>query len=207
MEMDYNTLITQAAPFPLFDESLLSVLGGSKQAHRLSLTRWVKSGKIIRLKRGLYTLPDDRRKIQFSVMWLANTLYSPSYVSLQFALSWHDMIPERVLAITSISRLKTARFSNPMGIFTYSHLNKGLFFGFQEKRDEFEKYFLMATPEKALLDVIYLSRDWEPNAVFLEKNWRLQQLEQLNKKRLKSFAVKFRMKKITNAVDLILKLI
>lgn len=201
MEMDYNALTTQAARHPLFDESLLGVFGGSKQAHRLSLTRWVKSGKVIRLKRGLYTLPDDRRKIQFSLMWLANALYSPSYLSLEFALSWHDMIPERVSAITSVSRLKTAKFSNPMGVFTYRHLKRELFFGFKERTDEFKRSFLIATPEKALLDTIYLSRDWESNRQFVEQNLRLQQLDQLSKKRLKLFAKKFRMKKITGAVD------
>ncbi|MBI2339466.1 MAG: type IV toxin-antitoxin system AbiEi family antitoxin domain-containing protein, partial [Deltaproteobacteria bacterium] len=114
--MKYDALETKAAPLPFFDESLLRLFGGSKEANRLNLTRWVKGGKIIRLKRGLYTLPDDRRKIRFSPMGLANALYSPSYLSLEFALSWYDMIPERVSAMTSVSRLKTAKFSNPMGV-------------------------------------------------------------------------------------------
>lgn len=205
--MKYDQFIEKTGHYPFFGQEVLSALEGSRASQNLQLNRWAKVGKVIRLKRGIYTLPKRYRSAELSPRWLANTLYSPSYLSLEYMLSWYDMIPERVAAITSITTLKTATFTNPLGRFVYRNLKKELFFGFEEIKDEFQYPVLMATPEKALLDYIYLSPSWQSTREFLEKNIRLQQLKQLKKTRLKEFSKRFSSKKIDRAVLLLLEVI
>lgn len=206
MEMNYDAFTAVAARYPVFGEDVLSTFGGSKAARHLQLNRWLKKGKLMRLKRGIYTLPGERRRVQFSSQWLANTLYSPSYLSLEYALSWYDMLPERVTIITSVSRLKTAKFTNPLGTFVYHSIRRELFFGFEEVFDMFQKPVLMATREKALLDYVYFRDDWESDRKFIEENIRLQQIDALKPKKLKDCAKRFGSKKISAAVDVLLSM-
>ncbi|MBI4062788.1 MAG: hypothetical protein HY401_00625 [Elusimicrobia bacterium] len=204
--MRYEEFVHRTRDFPIFGQEVLGNMSWKRGAMRLQLTRWLKAEKIIRLKRGLYTLPDDRRKSLFSLRWLANTLYSPSYVSLEYALYWYDMIPEKVVPVSSISVLKTYAVANPLGRFIYRNLKKELFFGFEETLDEFKRPVLMATREKALLDYIYFYKGWQTTEEFLEESIRLQQLETLQKKRLKSYAKKFDLKRISDTVEIILSI-
>jgi predicted transcriptional regulator of viral defense system len=189
----------------VFGDEVCSAMGEARASTRLQLSRWTKAGKLIRLKRGLYTLPPDSASTPCSRRWLANTLYSPSYLSLAYVLSWFDLIPERVPTYTSISTLKTTTLHNALGRFTYQRMKPEVFFGFSEHVDEYGKRVLMATPEKALLDFIYLSRDWEPTADFLEHHMRLQQLAQLRKSYLQMYTRRFQSHKMTQAVQMLLK--
>lgn len=184
----------------------LPVFGDEVCAGHLQLSRWARAGKIIRLKRGLYTLPEAHRRAPFSTPWLANTLYSPSYLSLETMLSWYDMIPERVAQTTSITILKTAQFKNTLGTFVYRHVKPQLFVGFEEIKDEHGAATLRATPEKALLDYIYLFPHWQSTEDFVEKNIRLQQLDQLSHKWLRHWAGLFNSPKMDKAVQLLIQM-
>ncbi|MBF0107228.1 MAG: type IV toxin-antitoxin system AbiEi family antitoxin domain-containing protein, partial [Deltaproteobacteria bacterium] len=93
--MRYHDFVTHVSPFTVFGNDVLCDLDWSSSAQNNQLNRWVKSGQLVRLKRGLYTLPLQYQKQKFSNPWLANTLYSPSYLSLEYVLSMHDLIPER----------------------------------------------------------------------------------------------------------------
>lgn len=207
--MNYETFLQQSRALPLFDNNALSTLGVNPTYGKLLLHRWVKTGKLIRLKRGLYTLPQTQTQAHtsFSTTWLANYLYSPSYVSLHSVLSRFDLIPEMVVQITSITRLKTAQFNNPLGVFAYKHIKPELFFGFEEIKDEFGRYVLQATPEKALLDLVYFDTQFKAHETYFTQNLRLQQSEQLKKNKLKKFSKRFNLKKITAATDVLLKLL
>ena len=202
--MKYDQLLALVKAFPVFSNDLGSIVGEAPQATEVQLSRWVKASKVIRLKRGLYTLPEAARSKLFSREWLANTLYSPSYLSLEFMLARYDLIPERVTLFTSVSTLKTAQFQNPLGQFHYRHLKQNLFFGFEEHEDEFHAKVLMATPEKALLDYIYLHPHWEFSEQFLEQNIRLQLLGQLRKSWLKNYGERFASKKMSRAVEVLI---
>lgn len=204
--MKLETLLSAASQLPVFGDDLCATLGASPAAGRLQLSRWARTGKIIRLKRGLYTLSPARRPLPFSTSWLANTLYSPSYLSLETMLSWYDLIPERVAQTTSITTLKTALFNNALGTFGYRHIKPQLFTGFEETKDEHGAAILMATPEKALLDYIYLYPHWCSTVEFMEKNIRLQQLEQLRPKWMLHWSAIFQSKKMEQATQLLLKM-
>lgn len=126
------------------------LFGSSKIAATFLLHRYSKKGFIIRLKRDLYTLPDVSPPESF----IANRLVSPSYVSLEFALSYYQIIPEIVYSITSITTKSTRHFEALGKRFFYRHIKKEAFTGYQiEKEKGFS--FLLADPEKAFVDFCY----------------------------------------------------
>jgi predicted transcriptional regulator of viral defense system len=83
-------------------------------------------------------------------------MYCPSYISLHSALAFYDMIPEAVVRMTAVSTLKKASFENAFGIFTYQQIAPDLFFGYDVKPFSDGQSLLLAQPEKALLDLLYL---------------------------------------------------
>lgn len=122
---------------------------------RNSFTRWVNKGLIIRLRKGVYTFPENRSLPHFP-FFFANKIYKPSYVSLHSALAYYGLIPESILQITSVTTLKTESFVNDVGGFSYKTIKKNLMFGYQHKEIDNEKNFMIAVPEKAIIDFLYL---------------------------------------------------
>lgn len=120
-----------------------------------ALTRWQRAGYLTKIRNGFYRFTERPVAGESELFFIANRIYSPSYISLQSALSWHGLIPEGVFTITSVSTLKTQSFQTPLGNFSWLHLKPDLFFGYQlEAFGDFR--FKVADPAKALLDLIYL---------------------------------------------------
>ena len=94
-------------------------------------------------------------------MSFANRIYSPSYISLHTALSHYGIIPEATIQITSITTLKTRSFSNAFGQYTYKSVKPALFFGFVLKALPDGRTYRLATPEKALVDLLYLYPEYD----------------------------------------------
>jgi predicted transcriptional regulator of viral defense system len=126
-------------------------LGRTKIATRFLIHRLKKNGYITSVKRGLYKLSDE----QIPDLYLANKIYAPSYVSLEFALSYHGVIPETVYEITSITTKTTRRFETLGKVFSYHRIKKEAFTGYISVRQDGFNY-LIAEPEKAFVDYIYL---------------------------------------------------
>lgn len=122
---------------------------------RNNLTRWVQQGWLIRLKQGWYIFPEYLNQPDYA-LWFANRIYSPSYVSLHTALSFYGMIPEAVVRITSVTSLKTATFNNSAGNYSYQTIREKLMFGYDLKPMPGGHMLRIASPEKALLDLLYL---------------------------------------------------
>lgn len=119
-----------------------------------NLSRWLKKGYIVKLRNGLYTFPEHLSKPSLN-LFLANRLYQPSYISLQFALHYYGIIPEIVNNITCISTLKSKQFKNIAGTFTYQSVQPRMFFGYEIKKyDGFN--VMMASSEKAIIDMFHL---------------------------------------------------
>ena len=126
------------------------LFGVSKVAANFLLYRYTKKGYITRVKRGLYVFYDNLPPELF----LANKIYEPSYVSLEYALSYHRIIPENVYEITSITTKATRRFEKMGKIFSYRQIKKIAFAGYTtEKQKGFS--FQIADPEKAFVDANY----------------------------------------------------
>ncbi len=122
---------------------------------RNNLTRWIKRGILIRLRQGYFTFPEYKSKPDYA-FFFANRIYRPSYISLHTALSFYGMIPESVVQITSVTPLKTARFINDFGEYTFKTIKSNLMFGYEIKPFNNSMALQMAEPEKALLDLLYL---------------------------------------------------
>ena len=158
-----------------------------KQVVRNQLNRWASKGLLVKLRRGIYILNENDRRITASRAYIANQLYNPSYVSLEYALGFYGLIPERVYDVTSITTKKTLNIKNSLGSFAYSHLKQKAYRGFHALKDESGFSFFLATPEKAILDFIYLNmrRFKKPYRKVLEESYRLQNIDLLKPENLK----------------------
>ena len=112
------------------------------------------SGKLLRLKRGLYIVNPVWSGKRISEELVANHLYTPSYVSMLTALSWYGLIPERVYLIQSMTLKHSRVFENALGRFSYTSVSRDYFPIGIRKVETKEASFLIASPEKALCDLI-----------------------------------------------------
>ena len=119
-----------------------------------NLTRWTKQRLLIKLRQGYYAFSEYLTQRDFS-LYISNRIYKPSYISLHSALAFYGMIPEAVVQITAVSSLKTAEFVNDFGTYTYKKMREELIFGY-ELLSFSDRTIQFATPEKALLDLLYL---------------------------------------------------
>lgn len=142
------------------------LFGSSPVAASFLLHRYCKKGYIVRLKQNLYSLPDNLPPDLF----IANKMVSPSYVSLEFALSYHQAIPEAVYEITSVTTKTTRRFEALGKIFSYRSLKKEAFTGYVTTRQKGFS-FLIAEPEKAFVDICYFqsSHPWDSSRLAKKK--------------------------------------
>jgi len=97
---------------------LMDVLRGYEHP-RDKITAMLRQGVIIRVKKGIYVFGEKYSRGPFSREVLANMIYGPSYVSLDYALHYYGLIPERVEAVTSVTSGRSRRFSTPVGLFIY----------------------------------------------------------------------------------------
>ncbi len=182
---------------PVFETSLLLAGNLSRHQAQRQLHDWTKANKVIQLRRGIYTLP-NKNPHPFIV---ANHLVSGSYVSLQMALAYYHLIPEHVAVITNVTTQRPSKFENKFGRFTYRHINPSLFFGIEYRLLVENEYAYVATPEKALLDLIHLRPQGDSKAYI--ESLRLQNLEILDIERLHNLAQRAGKPKLQRAADLI----
>ncbi|MBU4285201.1 hypothetical protein KKF60_03360 [Patescibacteria group bacterium] len=128
-----------------------TLFGVSTVASSALLHRYKKRGFILQLKRGSYVFPDALPPD----VYIANKLYSPSYISLEFALSYHGVIPETVYEITSVTTKATRRFETLGKVFSYRKIKKIAYTGYEIQKQQ-SLSFNIANAEKAFVDVNYL---------------------------------------------------
>ena len=122
---------------------------------RDKIHQWLKSGDLVRVKKGLYIFGETASKGFYSPEVLANLIYGPSAISLKYALAHYGLIPERVSMVTSITNKRYKYFSTPVGNFVYHYLNnKKYYVGIQTQETSSKQPFFIASPEKALSDQI-----------------------------------------------------
>ena len=135
-------------------QTLLCVLKDYSRP-RDKISDLIRKGIIIRIKKGLYIFGDKYRRKPYSKELLANLIYGPSCISLDYALQFHGMIPERVETITSVTTGRSRRFTTPLGQFTYHAISLPAFrLGMTRIETGGETSFLIAMAEKALCDKI-----------------------------------------------------
>jgi predicted transcriptional regulator of viral defense system len=204
--MDYATFRKKTQQYPLFRSNIFAHLTENVPLLRRQVSDWVKKGYVLQLKRGVYTLCHHDREADFSAYFLANQLYTPSYISLETALSHYGFIPEQVHTITSITPKKTQAFDNALGDFAYHHIKLQHYGDFVAHKDEFGHTFFMATPERAIVDFIYLRMRGiqDIQADVFTASFRFQHLQRLRKNKLKAICKKFNQKKLTLLVNILI---
>ena len=202
--MRYGDLVGLVSSEPVFASALLLAGRTSAGAVQRQLSRWVKAGRLLQLRRGWYVLPPPFRKIEPHPFLVANRIKPASYVSLQSALAQHGLIPEYVPVVTSVTTGRPELVQTPLGAFQYRHLAPAWFTGFGRMEMQAGQPSYLARPEKALLDLIYLTPG-SANDDFLEE-LRLQHTERLNLTTLRNMARKLGSKKVCRAVECLAKL-
>ena len=134
---------------------------------RNNLSRWIKKGLLIRLRQGYFTFPEYKVKPDYA-WYFANRMYRPSYISLHTALSFHGIIPESVIQITSVTSLKTAYFVNPFGEYSYKTIKKEMMSGYVLKTLSDGRTLQIADAEKALSDLLYLYPEYSTTQDMLD---------------------------------------
>jgi predicted transcriptional regulator of viral defense system len=202
--MRYLELRDSLRDFTVF--SLADIRAIDRNFHRRRLNEWQDKGYIRKLVKGYYIFSDLKldEKVIFE---LANRIYSPSYISLETALSYYGLIPENVYGITSVSTRRTYSFNTKIAKFTYHSIKPSLFFGY----DIIEyggKSFKIARPEKAILDYFYLNPRIANKDDF--KSVRIDKstfLEITKKDKMRQFIMRFPKKRLFKRIQLFLKFI
>ena len=173
---DKMSLLTNIGIVP-FDLNVLSSVYPETK-HIVEKARRLESdGKIIRLKKGMYVVSPEETGKALNRNLIANHIYGPSYVSLQTALRHYGLIPERVHLIQSLTTKHSRSFETPVGNFDYKCCSKEYFpIGVRLENDN-DITYLIATPEKALCDLINYSkgvnlRFMKDIALYLEEDIR-----------------------------------
>lgn len=131
--------------------ALMAALSGYAKPHQ-KITSLLRQGVIVRVKKGLYVFGEDYRQRPYSRELLANLIYGPSFISLDYALSYHGLIPERVEQVTSVTSKRGRKFDTPVGTFVYRPVPQGSFHLGMNQIEIGEISFLLASPERALAD-------------------------------------------------------
>lgn len=161
---------------PLARETLDEVLSGYRRPGD-KVSEWLRQGALQPLRRGLYLTGASLRSSPVCLPLLANHLYGPSCVSLDFALAWHGLIPEGVAEVTSVTPRSSRRLSNALGRFSYHHLPLRYYVVGQELGQSGDGLsFLIASPAKALCDRLLLSRTLPPLSRGAMRQWLLEDL-------------------------------
>jgi hypothetical protein len=140
-------------PAEIFDYQTLTDALKGLSSPRDKITDMLRQGSITRVKKGLYVFGDKYRRYPYSKELLANLVYGPSYVSLDYALAYYGLIPEGVEALTSVTPNRPRRFSTPVGLFIYRQIPARAYEeGMVRVEGKHNQAFLIASPEKALAD-------------------------------------------------------
>lgn len=154
-----NALLIKSIPYEEFDyQTLLDAVHGYARP-RMKISAMLVKGDIVRVKKGLYILGESLRRHPFCRELIANLIYGPSYVSLEYALHYHGLTPERVETITSVTCGRSRNFTTAAGVFAYHKIPLA---AFRTGMDRIEladgRSFLIAIPEKALADRVVADR-------------------------------------------------
>jgi predicted transcriptional regulator of viral defense system len=171
-----------------------------------NLTRWTKQNLLVKLRNSWYSFPEYLKtpNIQY---FASNKIYSPSYISLHSALAFYGIIPEAIVQTTAVSSLKKANFENVFGLFSYQQILPELMFGNEQKSFLNKHSLFFATPEKAILDLLYLYPQYNSEQEIIELRFDEEFMqEDLNVERLNEFTEKFQSKVLRHRVNLLLKI-
>ena len=137
------------------DFAAISNIIGEYKAPKDKISKLEKTGRLIRIKKGLFVVSPEITKMEISKELIANHLLGPSYISTESALSYYGLIPERVFTTRSATIKRSKKFTTPFGRFEYLTFPDAYYsIGIKNEITNDSYTFLIASPEKALCDLI-----------------------------------------------------
>lgn len=189
----------------LFDYQQLTTCLSHLSKPRDKIHKLLVKGDIVRIRKGLYAFGRLYRREPLSRELLANLIHGPSYISLEYALSYHGLIPERVSTVTSVALGRSRTFDTPVGTFTYQSLSLPSYAVGADLVESPAGCFLIACVEKALADKIWTDKrfsgtrqsDFRP---YLEEDLRIDpaRLAALDRSRFQAIQQAYGSRKIDN---------
>ena len=185
-------------------QNILPLVQDYANPHDL-VSRMVKKGELIRLKNGFFVISEKIENGVIPYEQIANLLYGPSYISFEWALSFYGMIPEGVYVITSTSVTKSKSFKTPLATFDYIYVNHARYSIGIDQQQNGSGNFLIATPEKALADLVHFKSKNLPAKdllIDLIEGRRIDEdvLRKLNKKHLFEIGERYHSKAVTQLI-------
>lgn len=185
--------------------SLVEIQKAFPKLDKRRLSEWSKKGYIENVKRGFYRFTDQPLN-QGTIYFIANKIYTPSYISLESALAFYQIIPEAVFSVTSISSLNTTQLNSSVGNFRYNHLKENLFFGY-ELIERNGLTIALASREKAILDYLYLHSNLTSIEDFEGLRWNKEVLKKVDFQRFSDYLQLFNSKIVSKRFQLLLNYI
>lgn len=172
---------------------------------RINLFHWVKKGYLSKLRQDWYAFSDLKGNPE-TARYVAQRIYTPSYISLHTALSFYGIIPEAVTVVTSVTSNRPTTYSNEFGEFSYQTVKPALFFGYKSMPLSPNGRYLLAFPEKAILDLLYLYPQYNTEEALLDLRFdEYWMQEELDCDKLLAFSAQSGVKALQSRVKLLLK--
>jgi predicted transcriptional regulator of viral defense system len=200
--MKYEQALEIIGDDALFETELLFAGVRDHQAIQRQLSRWVRSGRLAKVRRGLYAVPAPHRTRPPDPFVVSNRLVRPSFVSMESALHFRELIPDVPFAVTAVTTGRTGTHDTPFGTYVYHHVGPSRFWGFEEAEIAPGRRAYVATPERALIDLLYARRGSDRPAYL--RQLRLQNLDRLDPALLQDMARRFGVEKVARAATGIL---
>jgi len=203
--MKWSYLLNLIGNEPIFNSSALMTGSVNSIDIRRQLSRWSCTGRLIQIRKGLYMLADTYRKKTPHPFLVANMIKRASYVSLQSAMAYYGLIPEYVPYVTSVTTGRPETIYTSVGNYIFKHIKTSWFHNYNKIELGEEQSAFVAIPEKALLDLLYLTSASDDFNYL--KELRLQNLETLDFTQLTHLAQESKSKKLLRAIKNIVLLI
>jgi predicted transcriptional regulator of viral defense system len=201
--MNYLLFKKALEQFPVF--SVQDIRKQFNDFDNRRLVEWQEKGYITKLRRGYYSFEEVEKGEAFRY-YSANKLYSPSYLSMESALSYYNLIPEGVFTSVSLTTRNTTAFSTPVGSFKYRNIKSQLYFGYRLLNIQ-DYTIKIAEPEKSILDYLYLNKTDTPEMLEGIRLNASQLLDLCDFDKLHQYAEVFHSKKLQQRLQLLLKMI
>jgi len=204
--------LKQQLTLPVFSHDMIAdILKNDHININDKIMKFVKNGELIRLKKGVYCFSKEYRDTPLDLICVSSMLYSPSYVSFEFALSYYSMIPERVEEVTAAALKNSKLFETPIGRFSYKKIPEKVYpLGIDWIFDEKKGGRFIATPEKALCDKIRYDKGigtlTQKNMIlYLKEDLRIDLDFQLNIKLIERIAEAYKSRNLKTLAQVIKK--
>ncbi len=176
--MKFNFLKENTKNLVVLNKELLKTLEPKEDVLDANIKYWIKSGRLISLKKGLYVIGEGLQIISERdkyLEYIAGQIVQPSYLSAEYILAKYQILSEPIQIITSVTTKKTRKIKNDLGIFRYYSISKKIFKGYKKIQDG-ELVYAEATKPKALFDFLYFRflKDVDVNSTAIEAlrlNW------------------------------------